>query len=201
MWRGSLSVFVFKDRGDFERFNQQIALRRVFDDNHSTMLVSSTFEDAFAVLLDTGDKSEGFVPTLQFSLIEQLTSAYLATIDATYPEWVTEGLGPALAASQVDDKDKYVDSFRKSVVESLSELEEPADVFHDGVFFSPEQARPVAVTVTQFLLKRGRVRSFARLMTVLQDGGEIDNSIRIVYGAEPDVIARAYLSDLKIRRR
>ncbi|MEO2027973.1 MAG: c-type cytochrome domain-containing protein [Fuerstiella sp.] len=201
LWRGGLSVFVFGGRGEFETFNQQIALRRVFTENHGTTLVSSTFEDALVILHDTGDRSDGTAPTLEFSLVEQLTSAYLATIDATYPEWVVEGLGPALAARQVDDKDKYADSFRGAVVESLRKLEKPADVFHDGVFFSSEQARPVAVTVTQFLLKRGRVRNFAKLMTALQAGGDIDNSIRIVYGADPDVIARAYFSDLKIRRR
>ncbi len=201
LWQGGLSVFVFKDRSEFETFNQQIALRRVFTEDHGTALVSSTFEDALVIVQDTGDKSDGTVPTLEFSLVEQLTSAYLATIDANYPEWVTEGLGPALAARQVDDKDKYADSFRGAVVESLSELDKPADVFHDGVFFSAEQARPVAVTVTQFLLKRGRLRNFSKLMAALQDGGDIDNSIRTVYGADPDVIARAYLSGLKIRRR
>ncbi|MCP4512528.1 MAG: hypothetical protein GY826_39710, partial [Fuerstiella sp.] len=106
LWQGGLSVLVFKDRSEFETFNQQIALRRVFTEDHGTALVSSTFEDALVIVQDTGDKSDGTVPTLEFSLVEQLTSAYLATIDANYPEWVTEGLGPALAARQVDDKDR-----------------------------------------------------------------------------------------------
>ncbi|MCA9050281.1 MAG: hypothetical protein KDA89_16210 [Planctomycetaceae bacterium] len=201
IWRGKLVLFVISDRTRFEEFNQKVALRRVFPENFGTAIVHPAFEDAFIVLQDTGDESDETTPAMHFSLLEQLTAACLAATDATYPEWLTVGLGPALAAAEVDSKDAYVESIHNAVAEPLGELENPADVFHDGVFFSAEQARPVAVTLTQFLLKRGRTQSFSKLILTLQQGGDIDNSIRVVYGAEPEIIARAYLSALKIRRR
>ncbi len=199
MWTGKLTVFVLNDRSEFEHFSEAVTKRRVFAEDFAAIQITGTFEDAYIVVYDGGDKSDGDAPTLQFSLLNQMTNALLETSATGFPQWFVLGLGPALASREVFKRDKYVENLREAAVDPLSELKKPTEVFKDGVFFSSEDALPVGFTLVDFMLtKGGGDRKMTAFIKTLQAGGSVMNSIRVVY-AEPDLIARNYFSTFKAK--
>ena len=96
LWKGRLAIFVLEDRAGYEHFNEIVTHRRIFPETFGNSQVIDTFADAFIVLEDVGDEPTAGSPTLQFSLSEQLTAAYLAPSLNSFPEWLSLGLGPGI---------------------------------------------------------------------------------------------------------
>jgi len=201
LWKGKLAIFIIKDRSGFQKFHETVSEYRVSNNISGSSHVTESFVDAYLVLHDIGDKSTDVAPALRINLIDQLTNAYLATTDASYPEWFTLGLGLGMASIKADRRDAYLTTLREETVESLQELKDADDVFRDGAFFSSEDTRPVGYTLTQFLLKRGGEKNMAALIKTMENGGEIGNSMKAVYGTDLQTIAKLYFANLKVRRK
>ncbi len=201
IWKGKLTVFILKDRSDFEKFHKTVSEFHVSSAISGTANVTESYVDAYLVLHDIGDQSSDLVPALRINLIDQLTIAYLSTTDASYPEWFTLGLGLGMASIKADRRDAYLIKLREGTVTSLQELKEADEVFRDGAFFSSEDTRPVGFTLAQFLLKRGGENNMTALIKTMENGGEIGNSLKAVYGADLQTIAKLYFATLKVRRK
>ena len=201
VWKGKLTVFLAKDEDSYQKLTSVILSGQTFGPTGSCMQITEIYDDAFIALQDTGDKSTADTPTLQFNLLNQLTEAYMATSKTFYPEWLRLGLGPALAAEEIRGRDKYTDELRYAAAEAVKGLETPTAVFEDGAFFSSDDTRPVGFTLVQFLLKRGRAKILGQFIKALEDGGDVANSLRVVYRAELEAIVKGYLPTLKTRRR
>ena len=200
LWKGRLAVFVVAERDGYEQFNDAVTRQRIVPDVFGNVLVDEGYRDALIVLLDVGDEASDKSPTLRFSLTEQLTAAWLAPQANKYPEWVSLGLGPALASLDAGDRDRYVITMRNAARDALEEIDEPVDVFRDGTFVSTDQARAVGFTLIDYLWKRGRQRRLAELVALLRDEGEIGNAIRRVYRVDLEPLARSYVSSIQGRR-
>ncbi len=200
LWKGRLSFFLLTNRDEFERFNRDVVKRQVFDESFSNVVISSTFEDAFVVTYETGDKTDGAVPSFEFNIIQQLTAAFFASSDTFYPQFLAQGLGPALAVDEVSKRDPYVETLRKNAVLALQTLEKPIDVFKEGVFFSEEQGLPASFSLVDFLIKKGGGhKRLGVFISAIKAGSSTANSIRMVYRSEPELVARNYLGLLKVR--
>ncbi|MDF1745150.1 MAG: hypothetical protein P1V19_15735, partial [Gimesia sp.] len=201
VWKGKLTVFVLKDRSSFEKFHETVSGYRVFDDIAGSSHVTESFVDAYLVLHDIGDKSSDLTPALRINLADQLTNAFLATTDASYPEWFSLGLGLGMVSIKADRRDAYFTKLREATVESIQKLDKAEDVFRDGAFFSADDTRPVGFSLSQFLLKRGGEKNMAALIKTMENGGEIGNSLKAVYGSNLQTIARSYFASLKVKRK
>ncbi len=178
-----------------------VTQRRIENNSVGTFVVTETQGDAFVVLEDIGDRSNVEAPALQMNFIIQTTNAYIATLDAAFPEWFTLGVGLALSASEAPRKDPYLQELRYDAIDSLEELENPSDVFNDGAFFSAEKTLPVGFTLSEFLLKKGGEKKLSAFIHAIEQGGEVGNSLRVVYGVDLKPIAQAYFASFgKIRR-
>ncbi len=201
IWKGKLTVFVLADRDSYEQFNNAVTQIRIPEEMVGNFIVTEAMDDAFVVLEDIGDKSNIDAPALQLNFIIQTTNAYLATSDAAFPEWFTLGIGLALSASEAQRKDPYLGELRIDAMDSLEELENASDVFRDGAFFSSEKTLPVGFTLAEFLLKKGGQAKLSAFIKAMEQGGEVGNSLRVVYGVDLDPIAHSYFSTFKIRRK
>jgi len=201
LWKGKLTVFILADHDSYEQFNKVVTQRRINENSVGNFVVTGTQDDAFVVLEDIGDKSNIDAPALQLNFIIQTTNAYITTSQASFPEWFTLGIGLALSASEASRKDPYLQELRFDAIDSLEELEKPTDVFNDGAFFSSEKTLPVGFTLAEFLLKKGGQKKLSAFIKAMEQGGEVGNSLRVVYGIDLAPIAQAYFSSFKKKRR
>ena len=201
LWRGRLAIFVVASREDFENFSQKILERKAFDDVHGNFLMTDSSVDALVVAEDTGEVTNETQPSLQFSLLNFITRAYLRQEkDVFYPQWFEWGLGYALASAETGTRDQYAKALRTKAGESLIGLDEPADVFQDGTFFSEEEATPVAMTLVEYLIKTGGHVRFRKLVKLLAEGGNNTTIFGSVYGAAPENIAKAYVAKYQVKK-
>ncbi len=201
LWKGKLTVFILADHDAYEHFNKVVTNRRIDENSAGNFVVTSSLDNAFVVLEDIGDKSNAEAPALHLNFIIQTTNAYLATLDASFPEWFTLGIGYALSASEASRKDPYLEELRFDAIDSLEELENATDVFSDGAFFSSEKTLPVGFTLAEFLLKKGGQKKLSAFIQAIEQGSEVGNALRMVYGIDLGPIAQAYFSSFKKKRR
>jgi hypothetical protein len=155
-------------------------------------------EDAYIVLQDVGDETETNSPSLQLNLIDHLTGAFLKRAGRDLPDWVTRGTGLAMAAGKVGAKD-YFSEQRELALDALQEITKPEDIFTKGKF-SPGEIGPVGYTLVTYMLKSGGAKKYGRFISTLQDGTNLQASIKKVYPpADMRALAVGYFANIKKR--
>lgn len=201
LWKGKLTIFVIKDRFDFEQFVSVNLGQEAPAEMFGIAKVTGNSDDAYVALEDIGDAASETEPSFRTSLIEQLTSAYLQkdTGGANLPAWVTRGTGLYFAAL-VETKSPYFDGLKTSVPSMLQTVAKPADVFNDGTF-SPSAQGAVGYTLVDFLIKSSGPQAFGQLIRVVKSGTKIQDAVKTVYKADPAAIAQRYGASLSGGRR
>jgi hypothetical protein len=195
LFRGKLTIFVFKDRFGYEEFNSSVHRREVPREVVGHSQVSPlTQEEAFVALQDVGDNSSESSPGLELSLMEQITGAFLRReARGELPDWLIRGTGLALGA-KAGLGDEYIGSLRKSVggVLANSRLEKPEQIFESGTF-SPSDVGPVGLTLVEFLLKQGGGSGkFAQFVQRVQAGDKVDAALKEVYRVDAPALGNAF---------
>ena len=193
LFRGKLTIFVFKDRFGYEEFNATIDRREVPREvvGHSNVTPVSQ-EEAYLALQDVGDDANENSPGMRLNLMEQLTGAFLRRDSkSSMPDWLTRGAGLALGA-RADLGGGYITSLRKSAGSVLvnARLERPEQIFEGGTF-SPSDVDAIGLTVVEFLLKQGAGK-FGQLVRRLQAGEKTAEALKAVYGADTKTLGQAY---------
>jgi len=195
-WRGRLAIFVLKDQFSYSEFNQVVERRRVDASLTGHSKITTGQEDAYVVLLDTGDQPENAL-SLQVSLMDNLTGAYLQKSGRSFPEWVVRGAGLVMADSILPDR-RRVESLEKAAPALVAVLDRPEDIFKDGAL-APSAAAPVGYTIVKFLTISGGPAKFSQFIKALDGGANVNAALQSTYGASPATIATGYLSKLKSR--
>jgi mono/diheme cytochrome c family protein len=199
VWKGRLTVFVFKDRFGYEEFNQTIHNRQVPREATGHSEVTASFEDAFVALEDVGDEASESSPGLRVNLIDHLTGAYLRRTSGDLPEWLLRGTGLALAEA-ASPANPFIDSLRGSAMEAVkTSAQKPEDVFANGTF-SPADIGAVGYTLVDYMLSASRPK-FGQFVARLQSGNSLDAALKAVYNADRRALATAYFSQLGKQRR
>lgn len=191
-WRGRLAVFVMKDRFSYEEFNEVIERRRASAEMTGHSKVTANFEDAYVVLQDLGD---GGGTSLQTSVVEHLTGAYLQRTGVSLPDWLVRGAGIYMASRSPESR-KYLQDLRADAVSVAPTVTRPQDIFENGTF-SPAVQGAVGYTLVDYLLSTGGNSKFAQLVQSLQRGQSTADALRAAYGADAATVARGYLGSLR----
>ena len=195
IWKGRLTVFVYKDRFGYTEFNQVIHDRDTAAEVTGHSVVTPSFEDAYIVLQDIGDEAGSDTPGLKINLIDHLTGAFLKRAGRNMPDWVSRGTGLALAARK-SSGNAYIQGLRGAAIEALRGLEKPEDVFASGKF-SPTQIGPVGYSLVDFMLKAGGTPKFGRFIRSLQSGSNVAAAVKAAYPpADLKALGTAYLRSL-----
>ncbi len=194
LFRGKLTIFVFKDRFGYEEFNNTIHQREVPREvvGHS-QVTPITQEEAFIAVQDVGDGANETSPGMQLNLMEQLTGAFLRReAKGTLPDWLIRGTGMALAAGS-DLGAEYLGAQRKAAGTVLqnSRLERPEQIFESGTF-SPSDVGPVGLTVVEFLLKQGGGGNFNQFVKRVQAGESPAEVMKAVYRTDAKSLGLTY---------
>ncbi|MCA9080550.1 MAG: hypothetical protein KDA58_08320, partial [Planctomycetaceae bacterium] len=194
-WRGRLAVFVMKDRFSYDEFVETVEGRRAAADMTGHSNVTRNHEDAYIVLQDLGDDSDGETPSLQVSLIDHLGGAYLRRGGGNIPEWMLRGLGLSMAAAKFPQS-RYFRGMEQTAAQLAPTVASPDDIFRDGSF-SPGTIGAVGYSLTAYLLKVGGAAKFGALLNELNNGERIESALQRAYGTPCPAIAQAYFSQLK----
>ncbi len=192
LWKGRLALFVLSDRYAYDEFNLVVDKRRVPREVVAHSTVNATFEDAYVVLQDVGDRATETSPALHGALIDQMTGAYLKRSGESLPNWLVQGTGLALAAKH-DKTSPYYQSLRRSASQQLRSLGEPWQVFDDATF-SPTQIGPIGLTLVEFLWKSHNQEQFRQLISTLEKDAAVDSALEEAYDTTAASIGRAYLA-------
>ncbi|WP_437187664.1 c-type cytochrome domain-containing protein [Planctomicrobium sp. SH668] len=195
-FRGRLAILVLKDRFSYNEFSEVVERRRADPESTGHSKVTAGQEDAYIVLVDTGDQA-GKDPVLKAVLIENLTSAYMKKSGRPIPEWAARGIGLAMADQAVPDKQR-ADAIEKVAIQQLGTLSKPEDLFNEGVF-SPSGTAAVGYSITKYLLASGGQEKFVSFINAIEGGANVGAALQSSYGASPATIAAGYLSSRKLR--
>ncbi len=200
IWKGRLTVFVYKDRFGYTEFNHVIHYRDTPMEVTGHSVVTPSIEDAYVVLQDVGDKVDAASPGLRINVIDHLTGAFLKRSDHPMPEWIARGTGLALAAQNFSGN-MYVQGLRGVAIEALRGLEKPEDVFTNGQF-SPTQIGPVGYSLVDFILKTGGAPKFVRFIGSLQSGSNVAAAVKTAYPrTNLKALGTAYFRSLLKKRK
>ncbi len=194
LWKGKLTIYVIKDRFDFEEFSSVNLGQEAPAEMVGFTRVTSNFADAYIAIEDIGDAASETEASLQTNLIEQLTAAFLQRKEGKLPQWVTRGTG-LYYASKVQTKSPYFQGLKKSVPPMLASVAKPEEIFNDGTF-SPGAVGAVGFTLVEFMLKGGEP-SYRQFIKSLQSGTKAPAAIQAIYKKDPAAFARLYGASLK----
>jgi hypothetical protein len=196
LWKGKLTIFVFKERFGYEEFNNTIRRREVPREVIGHSQVTSTMEEAFIGLQDVGDAVTETSPGMQVNLVEHVTGAFLKRGGGALPDWVIRGAGLALAA-RGSAGNPYLAAMPAQASKILAEvrINKPEDVFANGTF-APGEVGPVGFTLVNFMLTRGGPANFGKFVGNLQGGDGPEAALKKVYGADGKTLALAYSNSL-----
>ena len=196
LWKGKLTIFVFKERFGYEEFNNSVHKREVPREVLGHSQVTSTMEEAFIALQDIGDAASETSPGMQISLVEHVTGAFLKRGGGTLPDWVIRGAGLSLAG-RGSAGNPYLAALPAQAGAILKEvrIEKPEEVFANGTF-APGEVGPIGFTLVNFMMTRGGPNNFGQFVRSLQGGDGPEAALKKVYGADGKTLALAYANSL-----
>lgn len=196
LWKGKLSVFVFKDRFGYEEFNQSVHRREVPREVIGHSELSANMEEALIALQDIGDAATETSPGMQVNVIENVTGAFLKRGGGSLPEWVVRGAGLALA-NQHSKGNPYLARMPGLAGEIIREtrIEKPEEIFGNGTF-SPTEVAPIGFTLVTFMLNKGGPGNFGPFVRKLQSGESAEAALKSVYNVDAKSLAVNYANSL-----
>lgn len=201
-WRGKLGILVFKERFGLTEYFLSARSIEQSGDLFGDTVVTPSGEDAYIVLLDTGDVSTEMSPSLQSSLRMQLASAFLSRgRDRTSESGgaaFTQGLGMHFAAGQ-EPASPYFRSLQSSAVERLQSISTPADLFAIGTF-SPADRGPVGYAMIRFFESQTSKAVVNNLICSLCGSQDIEGVIKAVAGSDLETFGASFLQSVKNNR-
>lgn len=198
LWKGKLSIFVFKDRFSYEEFAQVIEMAEIPRETVGHSRVVPSFTDAYVCVEDIGDQVSAESPGMKLNLIDQLTGAFLKRTGDKVPDWLIRGLGLALAARD-DKKNEYILGLGGMAMESLKGIETPEEIFEKGKFSSADLG-PIGYTLVQYMITAGGPNKLDAFVEKMQGGMEQGAAIKTVYNADLKVLGAAYFQSLSVKR-
>lgn len=197
LFKGKLSLFVFKDRFGYEEFNSTIHRRQVPREVQGHSDVTTAQDRALAGVEDIGDNVTANSPGLHLSVIEHVTGAFLKRGGGTMPDWLIRGTGLALAGSKSAEAAPYMQALKGHASDALrkSNISSPADVFSNGQF-APGDVGPIGFLLVDFLLKNGGAPTFGNLVKRFQAGDAPAAAIQTVYRTDPRQLGTAFAGSI-----
>ena len=178
LWKGKLTIFVFKERFGYEEFNNSVHKREVPREVLGHSQVTSTMEEAFIALQDIGDAASETSPGMQVSLVEHVTGAFLKRGGGTLPDWVIRGAGLSLAG-RGSAGNPYLAALPAQAGAILKEvrIEKPEEVFANGTF-APGEVGPIGFTLVNFMMTRGGPNNFGQFVRSLHYISGLDFTLK-----------------------
>lgn len=193
VWKGKLTVFVFKDRFGYDEFTRTHEMRDVPKETNGHSRVNANMDQCHICLFDIGDTPTDSAPGIKALVFENLTAALLQRSPNRVPDWMTRGLGLVLAARS-DPKNPYFKPLQAEAYTAISVLDAPPQMFNDGAF-SEDSLDAVGYSMVSFLLSQGDGR-FVQFLGALVTGQDVPTALRAVYNTDQATFANFLTTSL-----
>ena len=190
IWRGKLTVFVFKNRFAYVEFALTNEKVEIPNETHGHSRVSSTGDEAYICVLDIGDSPTESSPGVRTLLTGLLAEGLLQRLPNRVPDWASKGTG-MLVASQSDPKNPYFRGLTAGAHEAVRSLKKPDELIANGTF-SPADLPAVGFTLVNFMLKSGGEPRFVDFLSQLAGGKKQTEALSGVYNVDVTNLARSY---------
>lgn len=194
IWRGKLTVFVFKDRFSYAEFVQTNEKAELPSEIRGHARVNSTQDEAYVCLQDLGVAARDDSPGTRAQVLGLLTEALLQRSANKVPDWTARGFGLALAARH-DPKNAYFRGLAGSAHEVVQSFAAPQDLFNEGAF-SPADVTPIGFTLVAHMIKVGGEPKFIQFLKQLTAGKPLADALKEVYSADAATLGRSYVDSL-----
>lgn len=201
LWRGKLTLFVFKDRFSYSEFVQTTERVEIPAETKGHARVDAGQEDSYVCLQDVGDaEEEGLrgTPGARALLTTLIAEALLHRLPRRIPEWASRGAGLALAAKH-DPRNAYFHSLASAAREALSQLDKPQTILDEGAL-APADLSPIGYTLVAHMMKLAGEPQFAQFVGLLGSGKPLSDALRTVYRADRASLVQSYMAGLSASR-
>ena len=164
--RGPLTVFVMKDRLDYQDFHT--AAHGVFEVPASVTAdatVPADGSDAYVALQDLRDDATASDPGMRANVIVGLAEAAMEGRGGEVPDWLSAGLGPAVAFD-ADPQNPALRALAERLPAALARLSKADDLLKPGTF-APEEVPAVGAALVSLLRKNGGDAKLGKLLDAM----------------------------------
>jgi len=177
-FRGRLTVFITKDRFDYEEFNTVLLNRRTPKATSGHSVISANFETAYVAMHDTGDTESADTLTAEHLMKSLLSQAYLTRDGSALPDWLKQGFGLKEAGLKPDSL--YAKAISHRAAKSVSTITDAGKLFEDGTL-APEEVGEVGFLLIRFLEGQGGPARFQQLVSELSKNPNAASVVGRVY--------------------
>ncbi len=189
-FRGRLTVFVTKDRFDYEEFNTVLMNRRTPKtvSGHST--ITANFDTAYVAMHDVGDTESASALTTEQLMKSLLSQSYLTRDGSNLPDWLKQGFG--MLESGLKSENDYVKAIPGRAAKAVSTITDPGKLFDDGTL-APEEVGEVGYLLVRFLQSQGGPARFKQLIAELRKNPNAARAVEQVYGTPVAQLGQLFL--------
>ncbi|MEM9645334.1 MAG: c-type cytochrome domain-containing protein [Planctomycetota bacterium] len=186
-FQGRATIFVAQKRFQYGEFVQMVEGRRVPD------AWTGHFRDdgvnPYVVLLINQDSSEA---ELRERLLAPLFGLAMATRGGDVPDWVSFGIGEAMANEKGRSLDRRAKAeIQNAAAEAASAAKDAKQFFENRL--PADQADALSVAIAGQMIEGPRRRSFLSLLRMLDEGADFSKAFASAYRMTTDEFVDAYL--------
>ena len=189
-FRGRLTVFVTKDRFDYEEFNTVLMNRRTPKSVSGHSTISANFETAYVAMHDIGDTESASALTTEQLMTSLLSQSYLTRDGSNLPDWLKQGFG--MLESGLKSDNVYVKAIPGRAAKAVSTITDAGKLFDDGTL-APDEVSEVGYLLVKFLQIQGGPARFQQLVGELRKNPNAARAVEQVYGTPVAQLGQLFL--------
>jgi hypothetical protein len=189
-FRGRLTVFVTKERFDYEEFNTVLLNRRTPKSVSGHSVITPEFETAYVAMHDTGDTESADSLTAQQLMKSLLSQSYLTRDGSNLPDWLKQGFG--IQESGLKPDSLYAKSIPNRVANAVSTITDSSKLFDDGTL-APEEVADVGYLLIRFLEGQGGPARFQQFVSELRKNSNAASAVKRVYNTSAAQMGQSFL--------
>ena len=189
-FRGRLTVFVAKDRFDYEEFNMVLLNRRTPKSVSGHSVINANFETAYIALHDVGDTESATVLTTEQLMTSLLSQSYLTRDGSSLPDWLKQGFG--MLESSLKSDSVYVKAIPGRAAKAVATISDAGTLFDDGTLV-PDETGDVGYLLVKFLQSHGGPARFQQLVGELRQNPNAALAVEKIYSTPAGELGQLFL--------
>ena len=189
-FRGRLTVFVAKDRFDYEEFNMVLLNRRTPKSVSGHSVINANFETAYIALHDVGDTESATVLTTEQLMTSLLSQSYLTRDGSSLPDWLKQGFG--MLESSLKSDSVYVKAISGRAAKAVATISDAGTLFDDGTLL-PDETGDVGYLLVKFLQSHGGPARFQQFVGELRQNPNASRAVEKIYSTSAVELGQSFL--------
>ena len=189
-FRGRLTVFVAKDRFDYEEFNTVLMNRRTPKSVSGHSVINANFETAYIAMHDVSDTESAIFLTTEQLMTSLLSQSYLTRDGSSLPDWLKQGFG--MLESSLKSDSVYVKAIPGRAAKAVATISDAGTLFDDGTLV-PDETGDVGYLLVKFLQSHGGPARFQQFVGELRQNPNASRAVEKIYSTPAVELGQSFL--------